>query len=72
MVQTGTNKIFQEVHGMNPSNQVTYEEYNVTVKVERIFTGEKTVDEMVLELLRKQRENRGFLPLRKIDSLKRK
>ncbi len=41
MVQTGRNKFSQEVHEMDSSDQVTYEEENMTVKVERVFIGEK-------------------------------
>ncbi|WP_156945285.1 hypothetical protein [Lacrimispora indolis] len=41
---------------MDSSDQVTYEEKNMTVKVERVFIGEKTAKELVLELLRKRWE----------------
>ncbi|WP_159441929.1 hypothetical protein [Clostridium sp. Marseille-P2415] len=44
---------------MDSLNQVTYEEKNITVKVERIFAGEKTVKELVLELLKKRQESGG-------------
>lgn len=47
---------------MDSSDQVTYEEKNMTVKVERVFTGEKTAKELVLELLRKRREAGEFRP----------
>lgn len=56
MVQTHLNNISQEVHEMDSSDQVTYEEKNMTVKVERVFIGEKTAKELVLELLRKRWE----------------
>ncbi len=56
MVQTRLNNISQEVHEMDSSDQVTYEEKNMTVKVERVFIGEKTAKELVLELLRKRWE----------------
>jgi len=62
MVQTHLNKISQEVHEMDSSVQVTYEEKKVTVKVERVFIGEKTEKELVLELLRKRREAGEFRP----------
>ncbi|QRV20019.1 hypothetical protein [Lacrimispora saccharolytica] len=42
-------------------NQGTYEEKNITVTVERVFTGEKTAKELVLEMLKKRRES-GELP----------
>ena len=45
---------------MDSSNQVTYEEKNMTIKVERVFIGEKTAKELVLELLKKRREAREF------------
>ena len=60
MVQTGRNKFSQEVHEMDSSDQVTYEEENMTVKVERVFIGEKTAKELVLELLKKRREAGEF------------
>lgn len=44
---------------MDSLNQVTYEKKNVTVKVERIFVGEKTVKELVMELLKKRQESGG-------------
>jgi hypothetical protein len=62
MVQTHLNKISQEVHEMDSSVQVTYEEKKVTVKVERVFIGEKTAKELVLELLRRRREAGEFQP----------
>lgn len=40
---------------MDSSDQMTYEEKNMTVKVERVFIGEKTAKDLVLELLRKRR-----------------
>jgi hypothetical protein len=55
-VQTCLNRISQEVREMDSSDEVTYEEKNITVKVERVFVGEKTAKELVLELWRKQRE----------------
>lgn len=57
MVQTCLNKISQEVHKMDSTNQGTYEEDAVTIKVERIFAGEKTAKELVLELLKKRRDS---------------
>ncbi|MDR1547590.1 MAG: hypothetical protein LBT06_03245 [Hungatella sp.] len=45
---------------MDSSDQVTYEEENMTVKVERVFIGEKTAKELVLELLKKRREAGEF------------
>jgi hypothetical protein len=62
MVQTHLNKISQEVREMDSSVQVTYEEKKVTVKVERVFIGEKTAKELVLELLRRRREAGEFQP----------
>lgn len=62
MVQTHLNKISQEVHEMDSSDQVAYEEKNMTVKVERVFIGEKTAKELVLELLKKRREAGEFRP----------
>ncbi|WP_313152479.1 hypothetical protein [Lacrimispora sp.] len=47
---------------MDSSVQVTYEEKKVTVKVERVFIGEKTAKELVLELLRRRREAGEFRP----------
>ncbi len=44
---------------MDSWEQVTYEKKNTTVKVERIFAGEKTVQELVLELLKKRRDAGG-------------
>ncbi len=41
MVQTCLNRISQEVDEMDSSDQVTYEEKNMTIKVERVFIGEK-------------------------------
>ncbi|WP_313579389.1 hypothetical protein [Lacrimispora sp.] len=41
---------------MDSSDRVTYEEKNMTIKVERVFTGEKTAKERVLELLKKRRD----------------
>lgn len=54
MVQTCLNRISQEVVEMDLSDQVTYEEKNMTIKVERVFIGEKAVKELVLELLKKR------------------
>ena len=62
MVQTHLNKISQEVHEMDSSDQVTYEEKNMTVKVDRFFFGERTAKELVLELLKKRREAGEFRP----------
>lgn len=42
---------------MDSTNQGTYEEDAVTIKVERIFAGEKTAKELVLELLKKRRDS---------------
>ncbi|SET91689.1 Uncharacterised protein [Lacrimispora sphenoides] len=56
MVQTCLNRISQEVDEMDSSDQVTYEEKNMTIKVERVFIGEKTAKERVLELLKKRRD----------------
>ncbi len=47
MVQTCLNRIFQEVAGMDSSDQVT-------------FIGEKTVKELVMELLKKRRDAGEF------------
>lgn len=44
---------------MNSPDQKTYERKNITVKVERIFTGTKTSKELVLELLKKRRDGGG-------------
>ncbi len=41
---------------MVSSDQVTYKEKNMTVKVERVYIGDKTAKEQVLELLKKRRE----------------
>lgn len=60
MVQTCLNKLFQEVDTMNTPDQTTYERKNITVKVERIFTGGKTSKELVLELLKKRRDGGGL------------
>lgn len=57
MVQTSRNKISREVDNMDSSNQETYEEKNVTITVERVFTGEKTAKELVMELLKKRFES---------------
>ncbi|WP_313180140.1 hypothetical protein [Lacrimispora sp.] len=45
---------------MDLSDQVTYEEKNMTIKVERVFIGEKAVKELVLELLKKRRDAGEF------------
>ncbi len=47
---------------MDSSDQVTYEEKNMTVKVDRFFFGERTAKELVLELLKKRREAGEFRP----------
>ncbi len=60
MVQTCLNRISQEVVEMDLSDQVTYEEKNMTIKVERDFIGEKAVKELVLELLKKRRDGGEF------------
>ncbi len=60
MVQTCLNRISQEVVEMDLSDQVTYEEKNMTIKVERVFIGEKAVKELVLELLKKRRDAGEF------------
>ncbi len=60
MVQTCLNRISQEVVEMDLSDQVTYEEKNMTIKVERVFIGEKPVKELVLELLKKRRDAGEF------------
>ncbi|MBW4847482.1 MAG: hypothetical protein KZY87_18110 [Lachnospiraceae bacterium] len=39
---------------MDSSDQVTYEEKNMSINVERVFIGEKTVKELVMELLKKR------------------
>ncbi len=44
---------------MDSPAYVTYEEKQMTVKVERVFIGERTAKELVLELLRKRRESGG-------------
>ena len=59
IVQVSLNKLFQEVDKMNTPDQTTYEGKNITVKVERIFTGGKTPKELVLELLKKRRDGGG-------------
>jgi len=41
---------------MDSSDQVIYEEKNMTIKVERVFIGEKTAKELVMELLKKRRD----------------
>ena len=61
MIQAGGNMIFLEAIVMKLLNQGTYEEKNITVTVERVFTGEKTAKELVLEMLKKRRES-GELP----------
>lgn len=60
MVQTCLNRISKEVVEMDLSDQVTYEEKNMTIKVERVFIGEKAVKELVLELLKKRRDAGEF------------
>ncbi len=40
---------------MDSSDQVTYKEKNMTVKVERVYIGDKAVKEQVLDLLKKRR-----------------
>ena len=45
---------------MDSSDQVIYEEKNMTIKVERVFIGEKTAKELVMELLRKRRDAGEF------------
>ena len=45
---------------MDSSDQVTYEEKNTTIKVERVFIGEKTAKELVMELLKKRRDAGEF------------
>lgn len=60
MVQTCLNRIFQEVAGMDSSDQVTYEEKSMSINVERVFIGEKTVKELVMELLKKRRDAGEF------------
>lgn len=39
---------------MGMPSQETYEGKNITVKVERIFTGKRTFQELVVELLKKR------------------
>ncbi len=63
MVQTCLNRISQEVAVMDLSDRVTYEEKNMTIKVERVFIGEKTAKERVLELLKKRRDAGEFRPV---------
>ncbi|CUX72051.1 hypothetical protein BN3590_04561 [Clostridium sp. C105KSO15] len=41
---------------MDSSDQVIYKDKNMTVKVERVYIGDKTAKEQVLELLKKRRE----------------
>ncbi len=41
---------------MDSADQVIYKEKNMTVKVERVYIGDKTAKEQVLELLKKRRE----------------
>lgn len=41
---------------MKIPGQETYEGKNITIKVERIFTGDKTFQELAKELLRKRAE----------------
>ncbi|WP_156961152.1 hypothetical protein [Lacrimispora celerecrescens] len=45
---------------MDSSDQVTYEEKNMSINVERVFIGEKTVKELVMELLKKRRDAGEF------------
>lgn len=45
---------------MDSSDQVTYKEKNMCVKVERVFIGDKTAKEQVLELLKKRRKVGSF------------
>lgn len=45
---------------MDSSDQVIYEEKNMTIKVERVFIGEKTAKELVMELLKKRRDAGEF------------
>ena len=41
---------------MDSSDQVIYKDKNMTVKVERVYIGDKTAKEQVLELLKKRRK----------------
>lgn len=59
MVQTHRNNIFWEVGKMDSPKQTIDGEKNVTIKVERIFTGEKTAKELMIELLKKRRDKEG-------------
>lgn len=45
---------------MDSSDQVIYEEKNMTIKVERVFIGEKAAKELVMELLKKCRDAGEF------------
>ena len=40
-------------------NAEVYKKENTTVKQERVFTGEKTPKELVLEILKKRRDGGG-------------
>jgi len=55
IVQTCLNRISLEVDEMDSADQVIYKEKNMTVKVERVYIGDKTAKEQVLELLKKRR-----------------
>jgi hypothetical protein len=39
------------------ANQTTYHEKNIVVEVERIFTGDKRIKELIFELLQKRYES---------------
>ena len=65
MVQTWLNKIFQEVGTMDLSREITYEKEGgdkpITVKVERCFQCEATIQQIILELLKKRLDAGGGL-----------
>ncbi|MGC6176405.1 hypothetical protein [Lacrimispora sp. 38-1] len=64
-VQTWQNKIFQEVGTMDLSKEITYEkesgEKPVTVKVERCFQCEATIQQIILNLLKRRLHAGGGL-----------
>lgn len=47
---------------MNSENAPSHKYRRTEVKVERIYVGNKTPQELAIELLKKRRETGGFIP----------
>lgn len=61
-VQAPWNRFSQEVLWMNSDGMSIQRDGQTEIKVERIYVGNKTPQELLVELIKKRREPRGLFP----------